>query len=179
MLEAMLRASGELGYQRVTVDAVVERAGTTTAQFEASFSDLSDCFQQAYEAEAWRLCEAILEAGRSASSWRAGLRAALRVLAVYARERSPQLRALLFDVQVAGGATFACRSEVVERLSHALDSARRENRSRHSPPPLTALFMVSVVEAAAASALIRGEEESMLEVIPELEQLIVRAYFAE
>ena len=39
--------------------------------------------------------------------------------------------------------------------------------------------MVSAIEAAAVSALVRDRPESLLEAAPELEQLVVAAYFGD
>lgn len=73
----------------------------------------------------------------------------------------------------------AKRNELLERLSQAVDSARRESESRHSPPPLTALFMVSAIEASAVAALLSDEPQRFGEAVPELAQMIVGAYFGD
>lgn len=177
--EAVLLAAGELGYAQMTVADLVTRAKCTVEDFEARFASLPECFQQAYAVESQLLCDRILHAAGREASWRAGLTAALRELGNYAEAKPLVAKALLIEVHVAGRDALIVRTERIERLSHALDSARRETTSRHSPPPSTALFMVSTIEDAVASALLRQKPEEFLTVVPELELLIVRAYFAE
>lgn len=176
---AMLLAGGELGFGRVTVAEVASRAGLSAEDFERCFSSLRECFTRAYAAESGRLCDRILGAGAEQADWRGGLRAALLELAAYVEENPAITKALLVEVHVAGRDAFACRTERLERLSRALDSARRETESRHSPPPLTALFMVSTIEAAVVSVLSRDKPGEFLKVVPELELLVSRAYFCE
>jgi AcrR family transcriptional regulator len=174
---AMLLACGELGFRRVTVQDVLERYGGNRAQFYRQFANLSECYAAAYEAETGRLCAEILSAGAAGPTWRQGLRAALDVLASFVRERPLVARALLIDVHIAEGPAMDRRKEMFERLSRAIDSARRGTESRHSPPPLTALFMVSAIEASVVSALLSGEPRRFEEAVPELAQIVAAAYF--
>lgn len=173
----MLLVCGELGFRQVTVQAVLERYGGNRGQFYRHFANLGECYGVAYEVEAEHLCQEILRAGAAESTWRRGLRAALDALANFARQRPLAARALLIDVHIAGGPAMVKRKEMFERLSHAIDSARRETESRHSPPPLTALFMVSAIEASMVSALLSGEPERFEEAVPELAEVVAAAYF--
>jgi AcrR family transcriptional regulator len=177
--KAMLLASGEGGYAQVTLGNVAARAGMTVEEFEAHFTGLRECFTRSYEEESRLLSDRILLAGASQPTWGAGLSAALAELGAYLVEQPLVARALLVEVHVAGHDALACRTERFERLSRALDSARRETDSRHSPPPLTAFFMVSTIESTVVSMLIRETPREFLRVVPELELLIHRAYFAE
>ena len=179
IMEAMLLACGELGYQNVTVERVLERYGGYRAQFYRHFANLGACYAAAYETEAGRLCEEILRAGAREPSWREGLAAALRRLATFIREQPIVARALAIDVHLAGDPALAVRQEILERLSRAIDSARRETGSRHSSPPLTALFMVSAIEAAVVSALVKGEPRHFEQAASELAQMVAAAYFGD
>jgi AcrR family transcriptional regulator len=179
IMGAMLLACGELGLRRVTVQDVLERYGGNRPQFYRHFANLGECYAAAYAAEAEHLCAEILRAGAAEPTWRRGLRAALDVLATFAREQPLTARALLIDVHIAGGPAMAKRKEIFERLSNAIDSARRETESRHSPPPLTALFIVSAIEASVVSALLSDEPRRFEEAVPELAQIAAAAYFGD
>lgn len=176
---AMLLACGELGFHRVTVQDVLERHGGNPAQFYRHFASLDECYAAAYEAETGRLCAEILRAGAAGPTWRQGLRDALDALGSFVRERPLAARALLIDVHIAGGSAMDKRKEMLERLSRAIDSARRDTESRHSPPPLTALFMVSAIEASAVAALLSGEPQRFEEAVPELAEIVAAAYFGD
>ncbi len=179
MMGAMLEASGELGYRKVSVQDVLKRYGGYRVQFYREFGSKAECYAAAYEAEAERLCGAMLGGAASELSWREGLRAALGELAHFACERPLSARGLLIEIHVAGGPALAKREEVLERLTRAIDSARRETGSRHSSPPMTALFMVSAIEASVCMALERGEPQNFAAAVGELEQMVIAQYFGE
>jgi AcrR family transcriptional regulator len=177
IMAATLTAGGELGYRKLTVAAVLERYGGYRLQFYTYFGSLQECYVAAHAAHLQRLADRLLAAGARAGSWQAGLRAGLAELGCFAREDPLLARGLLVEVHVAGPPAINYRQEVLERLSSALDSARRETRSRHSPPPLTALFMVNAIESTLLRALAEGEPDRFMEAAPGLEQIITVAYF--
>lgn len=179
IMAAMLEACGELGYRKVSVRAVLERYGGHRVQFYSEFASKAECYEAAYAAEAERLCAALLGAAAAAPDWRAGLRAALGELGRYAGERPAAARGILVEVHVAGGPALAKREELSERLTRAIDSARRETGSRHSPPPMTAAFMVRAIEAAVCAALEAGEPQRFTAAVPELAGMVAAAYFGE
>lgn len=179
IMETMLLACGEVGFRGITVEMMVDRYGGYRAQFYRHFANLAECYAAAYAWRAEGLCDEILAAGAAAPDWRQGMERALGVIADFVSAQPLVARALLIDVHVAGEPALAKRKELFERLSNAIDSARRENESRHSPPPLTALFMLSAIEAAAVSALMAGAPSSFTEAAPDLGQMIVGAYFGD
>jgi AcrR family transcriptional regulator len=174
---ATLVAAGELGYPKLTVAVVLERYGGYRLQFYRHFANVADCYAAAWAAEAHGLERRLLAAGAAAADWRSGLGAALAELALFCREDPALAGGLLTQVHVAGGATLGHRQEMLERLSRAIDTARRQTGSRHSPPPLTARFMVSAIEATVAKALLCGKPERLEAEMPELEALISRTFY--
>lgn len=179
IMEGMLAACGELGYRGVAVRDVLERYGGYRLQFYREFGGKAECYAAAYGAEAKRLCGALLGAAAVEPSWRCGLRAALGELARFACERPLVARGLLIEVHVAGGPALEKREEMFERLTRAIDSARRETGSRHSPPPVTAAFMVNAIDAAVCTALEKGAPAEFAAAVPELAQMVVAPYFGE
>ncbi|HSK50103.1 MAG TPA: hypothetical protein VK889_06360 [Solirubrobacterales bacterium] len=156
-MAATLHVAGERGFQGAHVRHVLQRYGGYRAQFYKHFTCMADCYRQAYAAEADRLCGELLTAGRRHGSWDAGFEAALCELAEFAAERPMVARGLLLEVHTAGEPSLRVRREVFERLSRAIDSARRETGSRHSPPPLTAMFIVHLIDAAMVDSLLRED----------------------
>lgn len=177
VMTAALLACGELGYRELTVAAVLKRYGGYRKQFYRLFGNVDECYAAAYGRHSGLLAERLLNAGAEAPDWQTGLRASLEELGRFAREQPLLGRGLLAEVHSAGEPTRARRREVLERLSDALDSARREITSRHSPPPLTAAFMVGAIEMAVVRALTNDDPELFEQAIPELERLVSSAYF--
>ncbi len=179
IMTAMLEACGEKGYRAVAVRDVIERYGGYRSQFYGHFASKADCYAAAYETEAERLYEALAAQAAGEGSWRERLERVLAGLGRFACERPALARGLLVEVQVARGRALEMHREVFERLTRAMDSARRETRSRHSPPPMTALFMVSAIESSVTSALLRSEPQSFAAAVPELAEIVASAYCGE
>jgi AcrR family transcriptional regulator len=177
IMEATMLVAGERGYRHTSVAAVIERYDGYRLQFYREFENLGDAYACAYETHVDRLAQRLLAAGAAAPSWREGLRAALAELGEFLTAQPVLARGLLLQVHVAGDRALALRNEVLERLSRAVDSARRETESRHSPPPVTARFMVSAIESIAVRALNADEPERFAEASADLEQVVCIAYF--
>jgi AcrR family transcriptional regulator len=151
---AAIVMAGELGYEGVRVEELIERAGSNRARFYDAFADKETCFTWAYDAAIEAICERLLDACESAPDWASGMRHALEELAGFVAAEPGVARGLLAEPGGAGAAVAAKRMEVLERLSRAIDRARRETvASRHSPPPVTSRFILSAIHAAVLKFL--------------------------
>jgi AcrR family transcriptional regulator len=174
---AAIEVAGEVGYRRLTVQRILERAGGSRSGFYKRFADKHDCYAGGYEARVEELAGELLEAGREDGGWAAGLERALEHLARFLVVEPLYANGLLAQVHVAGGPALAKRKEVLERLSRAVDSARRETSSRHSPPPIAAGFIVSAIEEGAIGAILRGAPQEFAATVPDLLFLAISIYF--
>lgn len=179
LLEAMLLVSGERGYEQISVQDVIEQAGASRATFYKHFEDKEDCFAQAYRQAVGWLYTRLTGIAQRQPSWREGLRAALAELLEFCANQPPLARALLVEVHAAGGAALAEHDVVMERLSHAIDGARREISSRQTPPPVTATFMVGAIETLVRTKLMSEDPESAPEMLPGLLHFVVMQFFGE
>jgi AcrR family transcriptional regulator len=178
ILEAMLLVSGELGYERVAVRNVIERAQTSRATFYKHFRDREDCFAQAYaDASEW-LCRRLTGAAARQPSWRAGLRAALAELLEFCANQPAIAKALLVEVHAAGEDALAKRRELLERLARALDSGRGE-RAGQAPPRIAPDFVVGAIDTLLAAKLMDGEAAKAPEMLPGLLHFVVMQYLGE
>lgn len=179
LLEAVLIVSGELGYERVTVKDVIERGKTSRATFYKHFEDKEDCFAQAYvDAGEW-LYRRLIGAAKRRPTWREGLRAALAELLEFCANQPAIARSLFVEAHAAGGRALAQHNQLMERLSYAIDSARREIPSRQAPPPVTATFMVGAIETLVCAKLMDGDAEHAPDMLPGLLHFVVMQYFGE
>jgi AcrR family transcriptional regulator len=179
ILEAMLVASGELGYEQVAVRHVIERAQTSRATFYKHFEDREDCFAQAYGDACEWLYRRLIGAAKRQTSWREGLRAALAELLEFCANQPAIAQALLVDVHAAGERPLALRREMMERLSRALDSGRREIPSRQAPPPVTSDFIVGAIDTLLSAKLLDGDAENAPDMLPGLLHFVVMQYLGE
>jgi AcrR family transcriptional regulator len=179
LLEAVLLASGERGYEHISVQDVIERAHASRATFYKHFDDKEDCFARAYSDAANWLYQRLTSIARRQPSWKEGLRAGMSELLEFCANQPALARALLVESHAAGGAALAEHDLLMERLSHAIDRARREIPSRQAPPPVTATFMVGAIETLVRTKLMSDEPETAPEMLPGLLHFVVMQYFGE
>lgn len=130
-----------------------------------------------YREEAECLCAAILEVCASGSDWTEGLIAGLRTILNFVAEEPVKAQELLALGRNPGEG--AVQLQMVERLTRALDGARRLPGSRHSAPPLTAALMIGAVENLVRGLLAAGESDRAPSLLGDLTYLIVLSYFGE
>lgn len=179
LLEAMLLVCGEIGYERVSVQDVIERARASRATFYKHFDDKEDCFLSAYRETSEWLYQRLEGVAKRQPSWKEGLRAALAELLEFCANQPAIARALFVEAVAAGGDAMAQHDLLMERLSHAIDGARREIDSRQAPPPVTAAFMVGAIEALVRAKLMSDEPETAPELLPGILHFVVMQFFGE
>jgi AcrR family transcriptional regulator len=175
----MLLTVGARGYEQTTVQEVVDRAGIGRDQFQRRFDGKDECFGQAYEEAADRLCEDVLEAGRKAGNWRLGFRAALAELLRTVAEQPLLAKALLIEVRAARGQAWDKHQQVVERLIAAIDTARKDPDALPSTSQMTAGFMVGAIEESVGLEIGAGRASEVQRLLPDLSHLVVLNYFGE
>jgi AcrR family transcriptional regulator len=171
-----LRRAGEVGYARMTVEEVVAGARSNRARFYALFAEKRECYAAGYSDAVELLVEAILARAGGEADWLSGFHAALSELAAFLASDPPLARGVILEARVAGGPVAAIRIKVFERLSRAIDRARRENGSRHSPPPVTADFILNATEATTARYLLAGRAAEFGEAVDDLVALAASLY---
>jgi AcrR family transcriptional regulator len=178
-LEAMLLSVGARGYEKASVQEVLERSGISRERFQRRFGSKEACFAQAYEMAADRICAEVLEEGRGATSWRAGFRAALSRLLRTVAEQPLMAKAMLIEVRAARGQAWAKHQQMIERFAGAIDSARGEADARPTTTALTAQFVVGAVEEAICTEIGAGRTATVERLLPDLAHLAVLNYFGE
>ncbi|MGN6253767.1 MAG: TetR/AcrR family transcriptional regulator [Solirubrobacterales bacterium] len=175
----MLEVVGEVGYAQATVEEVIGRGACSRSCFYQHFSSKEDCFRVAYREEAEGLCTAMLDACEPGADWTRGLIEGLRRLLGFVSTDPAIALALLVESHGNEETVTAAQRQVVERLTRALDGARRQPGSRHSAPPSTATLMIGAVENLLRGLLVSGESERAPTLLGDLTYLIVQSYFGE
>ena len=175
--QTMLEAVGELGYWQTSVEDVLSRGACGRNTFYRYFESKDDCFETAYREEAGRLVSEMLAPCKFGWDWTKALIAALGTMLDFAAEHPARLQALLSVSQIPESPVAAMRQQLFERLSHALDRARRLPGARHSAPPLTATLMIGAVENLVRGMLVSGEAARAPSLLSDLTYLVVQSYF--
>lgn len=146
---AMLQVVGERGWEKATVEEVVELSGANRARFYSSFGTKEGCYASAYDSAIDALAARLLASCDGASDWTTGLHLALLELAQFLDTERTLAVGLLSEAAGVGAAVADKHDEVFGRLSRAIDHARRETvESRHQIPPFTPRFILSGFEVA-------------------------------
>ena len=176
ILEGMLEAVGERGYEHTTVQDAIEAAGLYRQAFYDSFSSKEDCYLQALDVGV-RWVEVTMReaADGEGPSWRGRARGSLRGLLEFLDGRPQIGRALLVEVHAAGPQAVEKRTEAMMRAAKLIDLAREEGTG--AAPAISAEAVVAGILAVLHTRL-AGEYESGFELLlPELMYLAVLPYF--
>lgn len=171
--------AGEVGYSELTVQRLLERTGVSRKAFYRLFADKGECYLQGEREVFARLEAELRDPCESEPDWAAALEASLRRLAAFIETEPLVARGVLVESRIAGGEALEVRFEVLERLSRAVDSARRESKSRHSPPPFTARFITAAIEESAVGSLLLGEPGRFAASVPDLAWIATLVYFGD
>ena len=175
ILQGMLEAVGTRGYERTSVQDVIDEAGLYRQAFYDSFSDKEDCFLQAIEAGSAWIELAMREASAGLPTFRTRLRGAMGGLLEFLDQNPAVGRALLVEVHAAGPRAVERRIEAMERAAAALDLAREE--SAGVAPEISAEAVVAGIHAVLHTRL--SDEKGIVfgKLLPELMYLAVLPFF--
>jgi AcrR family transcriptional regulator len=120
--EALVELSLELGFRRVTLRQLIDRAGVGRSTFKRHFADLDDCFavyiRDAYDAF---LAEVEID---PADDWRGRLRTVTYALVRFWRFDEARARMLLVEALSAEPLGRLVRDQVVETTVDLIDQGR-------------------------------------------------------
>jgi len=176
LLDAMLEASGELGFEQVCRREVETRAGAPRGAFGEHFDGKQECFALAYEEAAARLSERVLRAGRE-GPFRSGLRASVREALRWLSDRPAPARALLVEVHAAGPQAWLAQRQAMARLSGALDRAARGVGGAEGAPAITASYVVGGMASMVRTRVARGEVAGLERLEPDLVDVAMLQFF--
>ena len=162
LLEAMVRAVAEKGYEAATVADAVRLARVSRGTFYELFASKEACLHAAYRAGYEMLEQRIREAVRDAGDWREELRLGFRAY-LHTLEQDPLFaRVYLIEAHVVA----AEREQILRRFADRY--ARTFAKSGRPVPPRDALFVLAVGVHELACARVRKGEGVL-----DLESLLV------
>jgi AcrR family transcriptional regulator len=158
LITAAEQVVGELGYARLTVSQVINRARVSRRTFYDLFAGREDCFlavlEQAVELPTRLACGSFAQE----RSWRTGMRAALEAVLVLMDEEPGLARLCMIDALGGGPRILAFRVEMMRKIAHALDLGRQEPAALREPPAITGEAVAGGVFCVLHNRLCRREE---------------------
>ena len=176
MLAAAVEVVQEVGYPRMTVARVIERARVSRKTFYDTFSDREECFLGAFEQALDHARELAAEAYEREPGWRDGIRAALARLLIFTDEEPALAKLCVIDALSAGESVLRRRAEVLEELAAVIDRGRLVTQVVREPPQVTAEGIVGAVFAVLHTRLLEGRKELLEDLLGPLMSIVVLPY---
>jgi AcrR family transcriptional regulator len=174
LLNGVVEAVGEHGYNATTIAQLVEAAQVSRRTFYEHFAGKEDCFLAAYEVIAEHLQGALREAASEQTTWPDRVRAMLAtLLGIFAAD--PTLtRFLLVESLAAGGevaarhrASLRCLAALLRPEAPASDDALAEAREQ---------ALVGGIATLVVRRLKAGEAGRLEDLLPDLHELVLTSY---
>lgn len=176
LLAAMIEAVTEIGYNTLTVQNVLTRAGISRPTFYEQFEDKEDCFLAAFEASAARMRERISAAVTDAGpSWREQLRSGLAELLRFIADEPKEARMVIVEARASSPAGLRQRDQLLDHFAACIDALVREDLDE-PPSAIAAAGVVGGIEAVLYARLQKGETGELDELLPSLMYFAVLAY---
>lgn len=183
LLEGMLQAAGEEGYEAASVRSILDRAGLYRQAFYDNFGDKDECYLAAFDFGVGRVAErlgAAVAAAGGEADWRTRMRVGLAEFLGFCEDDPATARALVVEVHVPGGEALMKRAATMRRIAAFVDSAREElDPKQEAPPEITSEGIVAGIHAVVYSRLAAPADDAseFRSLLPELMHLAVLPYF--
>jgi AcrR family transcriptional regulator len=176
LLAAMVDCVTEIGYNTLTVQNVLTRAGISRPTFYEQFEDKEDCFLAALDAAAARMQERIEAAVADAGpTWRDQLRSGLAELLRFIADEPEEARTVIVEARASSPAGLHRRDELLDRFATCIDALVREDLDE-APSAIAAAGVVGGIESVLYARLQKGETEDLDALLPSLMYFAVLAY---
>jgi len=177
ILEGMLEAVGNAGYDSASVRMVLDQTGLYRQAFYDEFADKDVCYLEALAYGVAKFEAIAAAAAEPETGWRAKLRAGVGAV-LDALDADPAIgRALIVEVHAAGPEALKIRSEAMKQVTDFIDSARHASTGTETPPPIAAEGIVAGMHAVVHAKLATGDEDGFRQLLPDFMYFAVLPYF--
>jgi len=176
LLAAMTGAATEIGYNALTVQNVLTRAGISRPTFYEQFEDKEDCFLAAFDAAAARMRDRIEAAVAGAGpGWRDQLRSGIAELLRYIADEPGEARMVIVEARASTPTGLRRRDEQLDRFADCIDALVREDLDE-PPSAIAAAGVVGGIESVVYARLQKDETDQLDALLPSLMYFAVLAY---
>jgi len=176
LLAAMIRTVTQVGYNALTVQNVLTRAGISRPTFYEQFEDKEDCFLAAFDVSAAQMRERVEAAvAEAAPDWRSRLRNGIAALLRFAAEEPEAARTVIIEARASSPAGLRRRDDLLDRFASCIDDLVREELDEPASG-LAAAGVVGGIESVLYARLQKAETEDLDSLLPSLMYFAVLAY---
>jgi AcrR family transcriptional regulator len=176
LIDAMVEEAGRKGYDSVTVEMVMDRAGVSREGFDKEFDGKDDCFFAAFDSLIAVFTKRCMEAYARPGEWADKLRATAQEFLDYLVQDPPAGRVLCLEILHAGRKGAARRDMYVRIFASIVDAGRQELDDPESLPYAIAEGITGAVYETVYSNLARGQEEALPDLMPQMMCMAVMPY---
>jgi AcrR family transcriptional regulator len=176
LLAAMIQTVTEIGYNGLTVQNVLTRAGISRPTFYEQFKDKEDCFLAAFDTAAAQMRKRIGAAvGAAGAGWRDQLRSGIAELLRFIADEPEEARTVIVEARASSPAGLRRRDELLDHFAACIDDLVREDLDE-APSAIAAAGVVGGIESVLYARLQRGEIEDLDALLSSLMYFAVLAY---
>jgi AcrR family transcriptional regulator len=173
LLNGVVDAVAEHGYNATTIGAITAAAKISRRTFYEHFKDKEGCFLAAYEMVDAHVRGAMLEAGEGVSPWPERVRARLAALLSVLSRDLAVARFYLVEPLAAGG-------EIAARYREAMQLLAQTIRPEQGPAEADIEVRDQVLMGGIATLIVRrlnaGQPERLPDLLPDLVELALAPY---
>jgi AcrR family transcriptional regulator len=173
LLNGVVEAVGEHGYEATTIARVVEAAKISRRTFYEHFEGKEDCFLAAYEMIDAHVRDSMLTAPGAGEPWPDRIRARLAALLDVLARDAAVARCYLVEPLAAGG-------EVAARYRDAMQLLAETLRPEPEPTGVDVEVRDQALIGGVATLIVRrlnaGASERLPELLPDLVELVLAPY---
>ena len=168
IIQSMIEAVAERGYQETRVADVVEGAGVARKTFYDYFDDKEACFLAAYDQASARLYEAAAEAfnAKPDTPWAERISAAMAALLEQLASWPEGARFVIVEVLAAGPKALVRRDAALRQFAELVEAGRRE--SSIELPGMTSVAIVGGVFELLYSEILHGATARLPSRLPDI-----------
>jgi AcrR family transcriptional regulator len=172
ILDGVIDAVAELGYQETRLADVIARAGVSRKTFYEYFKDMEDCFLAAYDMHVAALTQQTSEAfvGPGARPWPEQVRDGVTAFLAYLTDHPSAARVCMVDAMGAGQNARLKRDNALRGFTFFVDAGR--GVTSHDVPGRTAVGVLGGVNELIAMELLYGLAENLPGLAPDIVYMI-------
>ena len=176
IIQSMIEAVAERGFQETRVADVVGGAGVARKTFYDYFDDKEDCFLAAYDEVSERLFEASSAAFNENpdAPWAERIRVSMAAFLELLAGWPDGARFAIVEVLAAGPKALVRRDAALRRLTELVDAGRRE--SSRDLPGITSVAIVGGINELLYSEILHGATSRLPSRLPEIVYWITQPY---
>jgi AcrR family transcriptional regulator len=176
ILDAVADVVSLVGYQAMSVEAVISTAGVSRRTFYDHFSSKDDAFLTAFETIGSKLIEHVRVAYESSETFAQGVIGCLGAFLEFVASEPHYADMCIVEALAAGPAALERRNAVMAAFTQLVQAGAETVPDRIRPPDLTAETIVGGIYEIVYARVLQGKTSELPELLPDLAYSMMLPY---